>query len=336
MVDPAAVAPGLTAALDALPARAVRGGTAVESSIRVRGLAVLARRVEAAFLAEVAAFDDQGFAAACGSRSTGAFLAAHTHLDSAAAARTVLAARTADRLPQLGAMLSAGQIGVEHVAAVGYATRRLPQQVVTDQDATFAALAVTARPSELRVAGVHLQTVYDADAVTKNANHLRESRYLSLSQTFEDAWHLEGQLTPADGAALAVALEALMTPGGEEDTRTVTQRRADALVELAELGLRSAELPDCGGDRPRVTLLVQAGDNPFAHLLEDDDDAPDRSSDRDRQRRGSAGGPSCAAGCTTSTGAATGTGRPAPAPGRCRWRSPGSTSPTCSCSPAPG
>ena len=276
VVDPAEVFAELTAAIDALPTRAVRGGTAMESSVRVRALAVLARRVEAAFLAEVAAFDDQGFAAACGARSTGAFLAAHTQLDPGAAARMVLAARTADRLPQLGAMLSTGQIGVEHVAAVGYATRRLPQEVVTGQDATFAALAAAARPSELRVAGVHLQTVYDADAVTKNANHVRESRYLTLAQTFADAWHLEGQLTPADGAALAVALEALMTPGGEEDTRTVTQRRADALVELAELGLRSAKLPDCGGDRPRVTLLVQAGDNPFTHLLEDDDDGSTR------------------------------------------------------------
>ena len=283
----------------------------MESSVRVRALAVLSRRVEAAFLAEVAAFDDQGFAAASGARSTGAFLAAHTHLDSGAAARIVLAARTADRLPQLGAMLSTGQIGVEHVAAVGYATRRLPQEVVTDQDATFAALAATARPSELRDAGVHLQTVYDADAVTKNANHVRESRYLTLAQTFADAWHLEGQLTPADGAALAVALEALMTKGGEEDTRTVTQRRADALVELAELGLQSAELPECGGT-PRVTLLVQAGDNPFAHLLDDDD--PDTATRHD-------GGVDPAAPRVARPDRlpppAPG---PAPATGSCRWR----------------
>src|SRR4051794_15411284 len=269
VVDPSAVYPGYAAGLRALPARAERGGTAVASSVRVRAAIALARQAEAVALAEIAAFDAQGFAPACGARSTGAFLAAHTQLDSGAAARTVLAARTADRLPQLGAMLSTGQIGVEHVAAVGYATRRLPQDVVSGQDATFAALAAAARPSELRMAGVHLQTVYDADAVTKNANHVRESRYLTLAQTFADAWHLEGQLTPADGAALAVALEALMTPAGEEDTRTVTQRRADALVELAELGLRSAKLPDSGGDRPRVTLLVQAGDNPFSHLLED-------------------------------------------------------------------
>src|SRR4051794_17722990 len=141
VVDPAEAFAELTAAIDALPTRAVRGGTAAESAVRVRALAVLARRVEAALLAEVASFDDQGFAAASGARSTGAFLSAHTQLDPGAAARMVLAARTADRLPQLGALLRTGQIGVEHVAAVGYAPRRVPQEVVTGQDATFAALA---------------------------------------------------------------------------------------------------------------------------------------------------------------------------------------------------
>src|SRR3954466_14923516 len=99
VVDPAEVFAELPAAIDALPSRAVRGGTAVESAVRVRALAVLARRVEAAMLAAVVGFDDQGFAAACGARSTGAFLAAHTQLDPGAAARMVLAARTADRLP---------------------------------------------------------------------------------------------------------------------------------------------------------------------------------------------------------------------------------------------
>src|SRR4051812_6959339 len=190
LVDPPTVYPEYAAALDALPTRAARGGTAIESSMRVRAAVTLARRAEALALAEIAAFDAQGFAPACGARSTGAFLAAHTHLDPATAARMVLAARTADRLPQLGAMLATGAIGVEHVTAVGYATRRLPQEMVTREDATFAQLAESARPSQLRVAGLYLQSLYDTDASAKNAKHLRESRYLTLSQTFQDTWHL--------------------------------------------------------------------------------------------------------------------------------------------------
>ena len=342
LVDPAAVYGPYAAALDAVPTRPVRGGTAVEASVRVRAAIMLARQAEALALAEIAAFDAQGFAPACGARSTGAFLAAHTHLDPATTSRMVLAARTADRLPQLGQLLTRGQIGVEHIAAVGYATRRLPQEIVTAEDATFAELAASARPSQLRVAGLHLQSLYDSDAVTKNAQHLRDSRYLSLSQTFQDAWHLDGMLTPEDGAALSVALESLMTKGGVEDTRTVTQRRADALVELVELGLRSGELPDCGGDRPRVTLLVQASRNPFHH----DDHTGDES------------GADCGQlhdGLHDLAGAATGTGvgsrvsrldnadlatttiwGPSRLLVRSCCRSPGSTTTTPSCSPLPG
>ena len=263
LVNPAEVLTDLTAALDAQPTRATRGGTAAQSSTRLRTLAILSRRVEALLLAEIASFDDQGFALACGAKSTGAYLAAHTHLDPPTAGRLVLAARTADRMPQLGAMLATGTIGVEHLTAVAYATRKVPEHIVTAQDTTFAALAEAARPSDLRVAGQHLRRLYDADALERDANHARESRYLTLSPTFNDVYHLEGQLTAEDGAALAVALESLMTPTGDEDLRTITQRRADALTELTELALRSAKLPEYGGDRPRVTLLVKATTNPF-------------------------------------------------------------------------
>jgi hypothetical protein len=86
---------------------------------------------------------------------------------------------------------------------------------------------------------------------------LHNSRRLSLAKTFGDAFHLEGLLEPEAGAALAAALEPLMRKRGEEDDRTPTQRRADALIELTGVALRASELPDCGGDRPRLTFLVR-------------------------------------------------------------------------------
>ncbi|BEP15424.1 HNH endonuclease signature motif containing protein [Acidothermaceae bacterium B102] len=257
-VDPAKVFPDLAAAIAALPVRAERGGSAIASGARVRAALALARQIDAVVLAEVAAFDDQAFAAAHGCRSTGGFLAAHAHLDPAAARRIVLAARTADRLPQLGSLLAAGQIGVDHVAAVAYGAVRVPQEILTSADDTFADLASTARPAELRLAAQRLQACYDQDATAADAGHVEAERHLSLVRTFGDAWHLEGLLTPEDGASLRVALDSLMAPRGEEDDRTPTQRRADALVELTQVALRSTELPESGGDRPRVTYLIQA------------------------------------------------------------------------------
>ena len=274
-VDPAEVFPDLTAAVDAVAARAARGGTATDCDLRVRSLLALSRRVEGLLLSEVAAFDDQGFAVACGARSTGSYLAAHAHLDPAAARRLVVAARTADRLPQLGSMLAAGDIGTDHVAAVGFSTGRLPAEVVASQDAVFATLASSAPPSQLRAAGKHLQAMYDTDAVSRDANHVRDSRHLTLAQTFGGAWHIEGLLPPEDGVALSLVLDSLSTRAGAEDDRTATQRRADALVEMTTLTLRAGELPDSGGDQPHVTLLVQARPNPF-HVARAEEGEPDK------------------------------------------------------------
>ena len=256
--DPAEVLPDLAAAIAALPARADRGGSATASGVRLRAALVLGRQLEAYVLAEVAAFDDQVFAPAHGCASTGGFLAAHGHLDPAAARRLVVAARTADRLPQLGSLLTAGRIAVDHVVAVAYGARRVPPEILSSADDTFAELAIAARPAELRAAAQQLQACYDEDAVATDARHVEKERHLSLVRTFGDAWHLDGLLAPEDGAALCVALDSLMAPHGPEDQRTPTQRRADALVELTDLALGSGKLPDTGGDRPRVTYLIQA------------------------------------------------------------------------------
>ena len=280
LVDPAEVYPDLAAAIDAVPVRATRGGTAADSAVRVRALKVLSDRVKARWLAEVAAFDDQGFATPCGAKSTGSFLAAHGHLDAADARRAVVAARTADRLPQLGAMLAAGDITADHVAAVGFSTRRVPSEIVTSFDPVFATLAASAKPSDLRVAGKQLQHTYDTDAVSRDAHHVRDTRYLTLAQTFGDAWHLEGLLTPEDGLTLSLVLDALSTNAGAEDDRTATQRRSDALVEMARLALRAGELPDTGGDQPRVTLLVRPRPTPSTTPT-----TGDRPDDGRRRRR---------------------------------------------------
>ena len=96
-------------------------------------------------------------------------------LDPAAARRIVIAARTADRLPQLGCLLTAGKIGIDHVAAVGYGALRVPPEILTSADDTFAELAAAARPAELRAAAQRLQACYDQDAVATDATTCRRN-----------------------------------------------------------------------------------------------------------------------------------------------------------------
>jgi hypothetical protein len=75
--------------------------------------------------------------------------------------------------------------------------------------------------------------------------------------------HFEAMLDPEAGRIVCAALDALtaVTPDrdtehADADTRTVPQRRADALVDLAHYSLFGGGLPDHGGDRPTVMVTI--------------------------------------------------------------------------------
>lgn len=70
-------------------------------------------------------------------------------------------------------------------------------------------------------------------------------------------FHLDGE----GAAALRAALSPLAAPRpaehGQCDNRTIDQRNADAMVELAERALNRGDLPTEGGERPHVTVTVE-------------------------------------------------------------------------------
>ncbi len=59
-----------------------------------------------------------------------------------------------------------------------------------------------------------------------------------------------------EGEALLTALDATMPPPAEDDGRTTTQRRADALGDLARGFLEGSETPMVGGERPHINVHV--------------------------------------------------------------------------------
>jgi Domain of unknown function (DUF222) len=273
-LDAAATYPALLTAIEAIPTVAMRGGSAAASGARVRSLLEARRRLDARLLSEVEAFDAQGFGETFGFGSSQAFLRAYGKLDASQATRMVKAARVLRVLPLLAAELAAGRIGVEHVEAVAFGAARVPEEILATADQTLRDFSGSASPAELRRLAERLQDCHDQTAVAENAQHVHDSRHLSLSKTFGDAWRLEGLAEPEAGAKLPVALDSLITPHGPEDDRPAGARRADSLVELVDLGLRSGKLPDTGGDRPRLTYLVTA---PAARTLElpDPDGSPE-------------------------------------------------------------
>src|SRR5215471_6817988 len=64
-------------------------------------------------------------------------------------------------------------------------------------------------------------------------------------------------LDAEDGALLRSALDAQMGPPERDDSRTTSQRRADALAEMAQRQLDQGELPQRGCQRPHLMLVAQ-------------------------------------------------------------------------------
>jgi hypothetical protein len=203
---------------------------------------------------------ERGLAAAEGSRSTTAWLAAACRVDPGEAAGLLTAARVAAVLPQLGAAFDAGQVGPAHLRAVGYASTGVPADVLALHDQILTDAAHALDPRDIRRLAQKIQSDHDADAFARNADHHHDQRFVRLSPALNGTYHLEGRLDPEQGAVLSQALAPLLIPTGRTDERKPEQRRADALIDLAQRALDAGDLPESGGDRPRITLTVTAED----------------------------------------------------------------------------
>ena len=81
-------------------------------------------------------------------------------------------------------------------------------------------------------------------------------RSFTLSLPVDGMVRLSGFLGVEEAAIVKAALHPLCQPSPEED-RTFGQRRADALVDVCRLALRTGELPHDGGEPPQLAVTVR-------------------------------------------------------------------------------
>jgi hypothetical protein len=91
----------------------------------------------------------------------------------------------------------------------------------------------------------------EAAAQRKYAN-----RWVTISPTFDGMHAISGMLDPVGAATLLTALTPLLERAGEVDDRSQGQRRADGLVALADLALRTGTLPEHGGEKPQLIATL--------------------------------------------------------------------------------
>jgi len=258
---PAGLGP-LAAAIDALAGQDLAGLPAAEAAERVLVLRGLLERLEGQWLRELAAVDARGAAGAeqgVAAASTAGWLRSRARLGAADAFQRVRVARALHRGPLGGTAqaLAAGEISWTHAAVLARGTQDLRGRTATEAEPVLLEAARRLDPPRLRRVVAHLCDVADPEAADVRAHRQHQRRGLWVSAAIAGMVAVDGLLEAEAGETLLAALEPLARPGTADDERSGSQRRADALTELARRALEGGRLPQTGGVRPQVTVTVE-------------------------------------------------------------------------------
>ncbi|MFH5823890.1 DUF222 domain-containing protein [Georgenia sp. AZ-5] len=225
------------------------------------GLEQVRRKTEALTARALATIEADGMWALDGARSMAAWYRARSGKHQASAAREIRRARAMrDHLPQTAAALAAGTISVDHAQAMVRlaADTDVRRDRLRDPDVGEAFLLQHAKrldASDFTVAVQQWGLRADPDAADRayREDGAREEFYLAETT---DGFVPGGWLSKTSGKLLMTALAARTGTPSRTDKRTPAQRRANALVGLAQLALDSGTLRPGARIRPHLAVMV--------------------------------------------------------------------------------
>ncbi|MBM4488300.1 HNH endonuclease [Prescottella equi] len=270
-------------------------GSLAEAAL-VQGMADVCREIErlqalrVAMAAEVDAravsFDTLGF------RSVKQWLAANTLLEVPAAARILALGRMLARQPEIADAFNSGDISAEHAALIGKfcetPPRGMPNEALDSCRKVLldAASGPTATTTTVRTCISRLERIFESDELPPSED--TERNEFHASKTLNGRVAVKGDLDAVTGEMLLTALSALTKPGkpveDPAEKRTPARQRADAFAEILRRYLDSGYAPIEGGERPHLSLHVNAADlarSESAHEWTPTDDGSDLFGDKD-------------------------------------------------------
>src|ERR671913_1210185 len=251
----------LTAAVEELAAEDLDRLSDAALAEQVLELRRLLDRLEGQWLHQLAAVDGRGAAGAEQGQqvgSTAAWLRGRLRLGASTASSAVRTARALFRGPltETARALTGGELSPAHAQVVAAGTHHLPEHVTVEAEPVLVEAARQLDPTGLRRLLGHLLQVTDPEGADRDRECRHARRGLWLAPTFEGMVAVDGLLEPEAGQTLLAALEPLARPADAHDSRSGSQRQADALTELARRHLEAGRLPQAGGVRPQLTVTV--------------------------------------------------------------------------------
>ncbi|HEY9484154.1 MAG TPA: DUF222 domain-containing protein, partial [Micromonosporaceae bacterium] len=278
-----ATAAASVAAFAARPAYALSSDDIRSSLGRLHRIATVVAATMAVMAQEAAGRD---LPRGDGAASAVAWLRDLLRITAADASRLVALGQVMDRRPVLSDAVAAGAVNPSQALAIGRVLADVPADVAADVPADVAAdvpdtepglvdkveavlidHAHQFEPAILRRLGERALAHLNPDLadqrlrhrLDREERHARQRRGFTLAPDGLGGVRLRGVLDVEGAAIVAAAIAPLATPvtgDNGPDPRTAPMRRADALVDVCRLALRTGDLPADGGQPAQVTVTI--------------------------------------------------------------------------------
>lgn len=199
-----------------------------------------------------------------GHRSIGSWLRAHTLCSGKDGSGAAWFARRLSRLPLTLAAFEAAEISESHAKQICFLMKDVPSATVLEAEADLVEAARKLDPAEFRRLIDRLRTQWIPEQTANDAEEASKRRSLDFGDEFGGLVPVHGWLEKLTAEKFQTALNAVSTPDPgevpEDQRRTPTQRRHDALDELLSRMLDTGELPDVRREKPHVSVTVDLTD----------------------------------------------------------------------------
>jgi len=210
-------------------------------SARLVGVLERLERLHAEALRCGGAWDGAKAWAIEGAASAPTWLVEHASMTRPTAVRFARTARHLRGHERTAKALAVGDVKVEHAETLAHVARGRDDLATRDEDLLVSA-AQRVTPDDFVKVGRRWAELADDERSKKHAKKNWERRHLHVSPTLGGG-RIDGFVDPEATAIITAALDALVPPDpkdGPETPRTLSQRRADALVEMCQRSLGSS------------------------------------------------------------------------------------------------
>src|SRR2546426_5481252 len=182
------------------------------------------------------------------------WVAVQCRMSKTTAANRLCVGEQMGNLPRVAEALSSGQIGYQAAAVICHLSEQVGEKREYIDQEHWIGYAQRFSLKDLRYLTYEARVRWDCEGFAQQTEEDYELRSLDISETTGGMYRLDAWLDPVGGAALKAAIESLSNPLGAADHRTAKQRRADALVEMAQHAMDEGRLPRRNGARPHISV----------------------------------------------------------------------------------